>query len=364
MNRLKFAFFILAVFCVGVTVSPPVIGATNPPEPSYEDQWMQADAGSSPFLDLRNETDTDEPEGPEPPDTPTVEPVEDTGVDDDVTVSSPDTVADSDEDDSTAGSEPEKTSSSENREADQTPKEQPSEKTDKPPTRDRRTKSEETSEPSETTEVKDRSSDRANGILKELSPLEVNGVTPAYEVTSGTLPSTGFVLSQTDLNAEPSSSPDRTREAPGWWWRYRYWLLGGLVVSIMTGMFFWFRRRRVTVIERNYVSAEEFFKDELKRRRPTVSESSRNSERRTPERSPEEETPQTGRQSDTFQVLMDRLDDHGIDKEYRTLIEKYYREGLSRREVAEASSLGNGEVGLVLDLADRIREEVTYGAGS
>jgi hypothetical protein len=55
----------------------------------------------------------------------------------------------------------------------------------------------------------------------------------------------------------------------------------------------------------------------------------------------------------------DRLLDMGIDPSYRTAFKLYYEEGLSVEEVAERTDHGSGEVGLAVDLLERSADPTT-----
>lgn len=326
-----------------ILVAPASVSAqTTPQDPSYDDQWIETNVESSPFLELRNEGDTDASDGPETPDTPTVTDVQDP----EVTGESPEGTKDNEQ--QTSDSEAPDTEPTSKTERDTQPS-QIDEATDDPSSvREQSAKNSE----SESTAKKS-----VADLFKELDPLSAGASSVTPELASESVALHDVPLSTTAVEAKPVDPAPASPE-PSWWWQYRYWLGGGLVVLFVTGMFFWSRRRRVTVIERNYPSAEDFFQDELKRSRTPQSRDDDSAGGRSFNL---DEGPATPASSESLSdSLLATLNEHGFDEKHQALVEKYYGEELSRREVAEQSSLGNGEVGLVLDLADRIREEKTH----
>lgn len=338
---------LLLVIAATTVVCSSTGAQTTPENPSYKDKWIETNVQSSPFLELRNEGDTEEPEEPSVPDTPTVEEPDDPAVEESSPEESPD-------DENTV--EPETADTPAETTAAET---EPVDENEAGPS-----ESSSADEPGSTgdgsTEPKPASDAATESVAKLLQGLDpvVPGVLARGFETVSELPEPHDVpLGETSLNAEPVEPAPESYDPP-FWWVYRYWLLGGLVVLFVTGMFFWSRRRRVTVIERNYPSAEDFFQDELKRsRHPDTSseDTGVDGSRISPGASV---SPQPT--SSPSESLLESLDERGFDEQHQALVVRYYEEGLTRREAAEESPLGEGEAGLVLDLADRIREEKTH----
>lgn len=367
-DQARTAVLLAVVLGIILIIAPAVYGRAKPPEPSYDDQWMAGSPQSSPFLELRNEGGSDTPQEPDAPDTPTVGNVGDTS-EPEISISEPDDPSGSDQPSGTDSSSTSNQSGQSSRDdgSDDDRSESTNETTSEADTK-------QADSGSEPEEESSRDSDRGhptgkvvNRLLHNLRPGSPGGITPDLEASTAPVSVRDMSLGSTSIESEPAE-PSSPSNEPSLWWSYRYWILGGLVVLLVTGMFFWFRRRRVTVVERNYPSAEEFFKDELKQKRRPDTETTGAVTRRTratEKREPVRKGPQSsGDASPSSESILNLLSDYGIDDEHRTLVELYYNEGLTRHEVADQSSMGDGEVGLVLDLADRIKEDEIRGEGT
>lgn len=399
----------------------PAAGDTGvePPETSYSDEWADLEGSATPFLDLRNESPADTVPEPEAPDTPTVEtvnvdgetvpvpdsttgddtgtdrrssdtqttdttgadPGEDTGVRDVVKAdtTSSDTVAEA------PSSEPETDTEA------TTDEERPEESTEESPDTSR-SQPEDVAEAEEASgvdirdesepEAVDRSAEsnrtrkrrgpsgRTTGSFFDQSePREPGAV--AYNpsmidsgVPSGTV-ATGSIRSL--FRSLPAEEYPRTPDP--FWWRYYWWITGGLVVTVTIGMFFWFRRRRVEVVDTSYPSADSFFQEQLKRKRkPVTAESKSPSPNRDFEPvqpSGENGIASTARPEPQPRVdygrLAERLREEGYDGEFERMLKLYYEDGMNEQQIAERFSRGVGAVGLVLDYADRLRKDLDHG---
>ncbi len=393
-----------------VLASPPLYGndtSTQPPEPSYSDQWASIEEGSSPLLDLRNE----EPEV-SPPKSPEV----DTGNMEGGTVPVPDRA-----DTKTAGDSP---SSSDTRnkvlqQTEDTHQQKSSQKkndttsdtidaSSASPSLGADTSSEEMSDtgdedlesdtddgtvPGEKSEpepvsqrkiagsaLNDTSSselrsdtvgpqqdqpnytDRTEMFFESASPKDPGGIRQSTEVIGGTLPRVPGVFGTTRVDTILAGGvKNPTRDLP-FWWQYYGWIAGGLVVFVMIGMFFWFRRRQVKVIDGDDRPAGDFFQEQFKRRKPSSlgGDTDRGEDSISSPVEPIAPSQSTPAETE-YEILVKKMREEGFNGRFEKLIKLYYEEGMTEEKIAERTSRGLGEVGLIIDYADRLRKDIDHG---
>jgi hypothetical protein len=385
-------------------VSLPVFGndtSMQPPEPSYSDQWAQMDDGSSPFLDLRNEdTQVAEPESPTVDtvaiDGETVPVTAESDTDDEMSEEKSDTqnprtkttetdTEGRDRDDAQADratdtggtgtiaavddSVSADTESTGETEATPSPADEVVRSEDQPETDPNGAG--ETTAASPSTEEPVPSDDRRarNGfrgrtetLFELVRPREPGAVLQSAETIAGTIPSLPSQLGSLRGDTVLLSSVSQPgREVP-FWWRYYGWIAGGLVVSVMIGMFFWFRRRRVEVIETSQAPTGDFFQEQLQRRKPsTLDDQIDRKESGEVSTQTRTSTSQEDRSGPEYQALVEKMRNEGLNGHFEEVLELYYEKGLNEDEIAERTSRGLGEVGLVIDYADRLRKDMNYG---
>lgn len=373
-----FVCFLVGFLVYGGLAQGWTLTAPETPDPSYSDRWAELDSQSSPFLDLRNRTESDTTEDPERPDSPSVEdpsgtetPSESRGgtsdtsprdesneqnksatkdqtdtdtKDDNQDTSAQDTTDESEvKDRTTSESEVSETINDDNREEPE-PQSSPEDRENKPEESVQEQSADEPSDP------------LSNSVFAGVEPKDTtpNSIVPEpiySDLDSGTI-ALGSVRSSSEL-AEANDIPP---SQPPFWWRYYWWITAGVVVVVMIGMFFWFRGRRVRVVEREHPSAEDFFNDikndeRSPRVEPTVSPEPEDSIGSTQLTDTENSLPD-------YRELADRLDQAGFDGEYAEILKLHYGDGMEDSEIAEQTSRGLGEIGLVIDFAERIRKDV------
>ncbi|MFB6226696.1 MAG: hypothetical protein ABEH89_00025 [bacterium] len=352
-----------------------VIGSTRAQTTSYREKWLKSNNDADPFLELRNESGSDSPAEPEEPDTPvvdtpTVSPVKNPEEPNQPssTPSSPDEARDASTNSDTVGARSSEDTSPAETTSDKSPGSTRANKSEQSDTsHEREDAREDDKGPIRTEKKPDKPSrrqlrDAASSMFTRMEPEATDGLTHELEPAYGPTASHTITFTTPTVTARLAKPSDDAPTVTVWWWSYRYWGLGGLVVLIITGIFFWFRRRRVTVVERNYPSAEEFFQDDLKRKR----QSSYSGPRATDSSSGGSTDGESSSTADPIlsKSFFNDLNSVGLDDKHQALVEMYYKQGLTRRETAERSEFPEGEVGLVLDLADRIKEEHPNGEGA
>jgi hypothetical protein len=339
---------------------------TEPPEPSYADKWSQ----SSPFLDLRNEPSVSSPETPTEPQTPEVDTVTLDG--ETVAIRDPDMTSDTTPASDTGSVADDSAKSDTELESDPDPvmdtvnDTEPSKSNDQVRNNERDEEATITDTSTEPPTPKTARTDRQPSIFDEktlfdklnpdMSSVDL-GLTPLRANLGPDTVLLGAIRSDQNLQ----NSPDFPYESGSTFGGFFWWGIGGVVVTLIIGMFFWFRQPRVKVVKRDYSSAEDFFKERLKNRRKesdTVADAVANAEKQDRIRTGDavNETVTASDGSVDYQRLLSRLREAGFNGDYETILKMYYRDGLSHSDIVERTSRGRGEVGLVLDYVERLRK--------
>lgn len=375
------------------------IAVADRPEPSYSDQWKTLEASSSPLLNLRNQGQTDTPDEPEAPEEPEEPEVEDVEVKTDtVSVESPSIEGDTDplgeekmESDTADTKKKSKSDTSKNRsvsaDTEQEPKKPKSKETEQRTSDEKKQPDpedvvaepdqESEKEVNETTNQSERRAERrlsTQSLFETVQPEDTGPILNTVKMIKSELPAGTIPLGMSRTDIEPAQPERIPNESVPFWWKYYWWIAGGLVVSAIIGMFSWVNRRKVEVIERNYSSRGELFQNELKKNSPAEQKRIR-----TPQQ--DEASQHSGENQgsgkvelselnsehdssftpDSYAELAEKLEEAGFDRSYADILELYFDEGFAPEEIAEKTSRKLGEVGLVLDYVERLREGQKHG---
>jgi hypothetical protein len=370
VNRSGSAGTVVLTFILVVLAAVPTLAqetATEPPEPSYADQWSQ----SSPFLDLRNQPSIESPEAPSNPQAPEVDTITFDG--ETVAISGPDFSADTAASDDTGVQTRKKTSNGDTATEPDTDLAMNLARDTKPTEPAAVSNNTDTDEPTAVTESgtspktrKTKATGRQYSIfdgetlfadLSPVAPPVDTGLDPLRDNLGNDTVSLGAIRSDQNLQDSPDFPHESGTSFGGFFW----WGIGGVVVMLIIGMFFWFREPRIEVVNRDYSSAEDFFKEQLQNRREdseTVADAVANAEKQDRVRTDEvlEGAGPASRDSINYEHLLEQLRETGFNRDYESILKLYYREGLSQQDIADQTSRGVGEVGLVLDYVERLRK--------
>lgn len=127
-------------------------------------------------------------------------------------------------------------------------------------------------------------------------------------------------------------------------------------------MFFWFRRRRVEVIETSQAPTGDFFQEQFQRRKPsTLDNRNLRKEAEGVAKQAGSSASREDRPGPDYQALAEKMRNEGLNGQFEELLHLYYEKGLDEDEIAERTARGLGEVGLVIDYADRLRKDMNHG---
>ncbi|MGM0381343.1 MAG: hypothetical protein ACQEP7_05100, partial [bacterium] len=187
-------------------------------------------------------------------------------------------------------------------------------------------------------------------LLEEhLSAPEYISTTPSTEAVVG--------VSNFDTGSQKLSTAGELTGPPagGFYIPWRY--LGGGGLLALFGLIVWWKRRprKVSIYhDETSTKAEDYFRNHFSRhtvltkggsdwRDKSTTKSSSNSSRR--------------KARPIWKYDDKKLRKLGIEPKYREALRLYYSRGLPLERIARETGLGKGEIGLVIDLTNRFREE-------